>query len=736
MAISDTSPTVILELALAVPIDRVFDYLAPTGYSAADFLPGMRMLVPFANRQKVAVLLAVKASSDFELAKLKSVTEILDPEPLLSAQDMQLLIWASRYYHYPLGEVLATAFPVSLRQGKPAQLDQERFYALTESGQQTPLENLKRAFKQQALLALFQSQNRSFGASELIADKAALKALLDKGLLTEQQNTILEPISLVINQPLLANAEQQAAIESIIASLGSFNVALLEGVTGSGKTEVYMQAIAAALQQGLQVLVLLPEITLTPQLENRFRHRFAVPIVTFHSKLTDNQRLNAWLQMQQGRAAIMLGTRSALFTPLARPGLMILDEEHDNSFKQQEGFRFSARDVAIARAKNLGIPVVLGSATPSLESLLNVERQRYQLLHLPTRAGNAVEPVFQLLDIRNKRMQAGLSEQLISAIRNTLDKGQQVLLFLNRRGFAPVQICHGCGWVSRCQRCDANLVIHAADALLRCHHCGSEQALLKQCPACKTGELQALGMGTERIEQVLTGLFADKTVIRLDRDSTQRKGSLENFLQQINNGEADIILGTQMLAKGHHFPSVTLVAILDIDSGLFSIDYRSGEKLAQMIVQVAGRAGRAEKQGRVILQTRQPQHPLLQTLITSGYRAFANAALQERQQAQLPPFSHQALFRVHAANREDPQQFLQALVEQIAEINDGKISVLGPVTAPMAKRAGQFRFQLLLQSQQRQALHQLLDDLLPKLAKLKHSKKVKWSLDVDPQDLY
>ena len=736
MAKSDTLPTVILELALAVPIDRVFDYLAPVGWTAADFSPGMRMLVPFANRQKVAVLLAVKSSSEFELVKLKSVSEILDPEPLLSAQDIQLLIWASRYYHHPLGEVLATAFPVSLRQGKPAQLEQERFYRLTESGQQTTLAKLKRAFKQQALLAWFQSQNRSVGASELTADKAALKALLAKGLLTEQQNIMIQPSQLLVNQPLLANSEQKAAIDAIVASLGGFNVALLEGVTGSGKTEVYMQTIAVALEQGLQVLVLLPEITLTPQLENRFRQRFAAPIVTFHSKLTDNQRLNAWLQMQQGRAAIMLGTRSALFTPLARPGLIILDEEHDNSFKQQEGFRFSARDVAIARAKNLGIPVVLGSATPSLESLLNVERQRYQLLHLPTRAGNAVEPVFQLLDIRNKRMLGGLSEPLMSAMRNTLDKGEQVLLFLNRRGFAPVQICHGCGWVSRCQRCDANLVIHAADGVLRCHHCGSEQALLKQCPACKTGELQALGMGTERIEQVLAGLFVDKTVIRLDRDSTQRKGSLENYLQQINNGEADIILGTQMLAKGHHFPSVTLVAILDIDSGLFSIDYRSGEKLAQMIVQVAGRAGRAERQGRVILQTRHPQHPLLQTLINSGYRAFANAALQERQQAQLPPFSHQALFRVHAANREHPQQFLQALVEQIAALNAGKITVLGPVTAPMAKRAGQFRFQLLLQSPQRQVLHQLLDELLPKLAKLQAGKKVKWSLDVDPQDLY
>ncbi len=732
----DASAALILEVALAVPLAQRFDYLAPVDYPLSGLLPGIRVKVPFGRQEKIAVVLAVKTDSEFGPERLKPVLAVLDRQPLLSAQDLELLLWASRYYHHPVGEVLTAALPVLLRQGRSAQLAQEVVYELTDSGWQIDLQQLQRSLRQQALLHWFRMQARRIAADELHEDKAALKALLAKGLL--QQQSVTEPHSSAISSqpPLLANPQQRQAIDTIISQLGTFQPILLEGVTGSGKTEVYMQVIAAVLQRNQQVLVLLPEISLTPQLEQRFRQRFAVSMVSYHSKLTDKQRLQAWLQMQQGRAAIMLGTRSALFTPMRRPGLLILDEEHDSAFKQQDGFRFSARDVAIARAQKLKLPVLLGTATPSLESLLNVQRRRYQGLYLPGRAGKAVAPRLQLLDIRNKRMQGGLSEQLISVMRQTLAQGQQVLLFLNRRGYAPVQICHGCGWVSRCSRCDANLVIHAAEQMLRCHHCGFEQRLTAQCPVCNGSQLHALGMGTERIELLLTSLFPGKTVVRLDRDSTQRKGRLEDYLQQINNGEADIILGTQMLAKGHHFPDVTLVALLDVDSGLFSIDYRSPEKLAQLIVQVAGRAGRAEKPGQVLLQTRHPEHPLLQTLIHQDYRAFAVQALYERQQAQLPPYTHQALLRAQAHTPQLPQQFLAAVVEQIQSLPLPPVTVLGPVSAPMAKRAGQFRYQLLLQSSQRQHLHQLLDSLLPQLVALKQAKAVRWSLDVDPQDLY
>lgn len=738
MANHGESPNWILQIAVPVPLNRLFDYWPPADFDVDAIKPGMRVSVPFGKGEKIGVVLGVAAVSEsrVDVGRLKAAAKVLDSESLLAAKDLQLLQWASRYYHHAIGEVVATAFPVALRQGKAAEIQRELCYGLTERGKRAELAQFKRAPKQQALLTLLKGREQAMAEHELLKFKPALKALLEKGFVEQQEYQSLAEGSIQRQAALPANPEQMQAIETVVADLGKFSVSLLQGVTGSGKTEVYMQIIAAALERGLQVLVLLPEITLTPQLEQRFRQRFAVPIVCFHSKLNDSQRLNAWLNMQQGRAAIMLGTRSALFTPMQRPGLMILDEEHDSSFKQQEGFRFSARDVAIARAKMLNIPVLLGSATPSLESLFNVQRQRYRLLQLSARAGNAIEPVFQLLDIRNKPMQAGLSEALIAAIRATVEQGHQVLLFLNRRGFAPVLICHGCGWVSRCIRCDANMVIHVGERRLRCHHCGFEQNLISQCPACNVGELQPLGLGTERIEHTLADLFPGKRVVRLDKDTTQRKGTLEAYLDQIHSGDADIILGTQMLAKGHHFPDVTLVAILDIDSGLFSVDFHAGEKLAQMIVQVAGRAGRADKPGKVVLQTRQPQHPLLTTLISRGYQAFAEIALQERKQAGLPPYSHQALFRVHAGDAQAPQHFLQAVCGLLGRCNKDHIQILGPVPAPMTRRAGQFRFQLLLQSAQRKGLHRLLDAALPEIAKLPEAKKVRWSLDVDPVDLY
>ncbi|MCX7067996.1 MAG: primosomal protein N' [Methylococcales bacterium] len=661
----------IFKVVIDTPLYQAFDYLPPIDVLCDNIQLGSRLLVPFGigNHKKIAFLIAITEHSDFALNKLKRVDKIIDAQSLLSAHDLTLLRWVSRYYHHPLGEVISIAFPSGLRKGKAAVINTQ----------------------------------------------------------THEVNTELKNIALT------SNPAQQTAIDTVCANLGKFGVFLLEGVTGSGKTEVYLQIIHTVLQRGQQVLVLVPEISLTPQLEARFKHRFAVNIAVSHSKLTDNQRQAAWLHAQQGTCVILLGTRSALFTPFVNLGLIVLDEEHDASFKQQEGLRFSARDTAIVRGKLLNIPVLLGSATPSLESLHNVTKQRYQLLHLPERAGNSVEPVLQLLDIRNKKMREGLSEALLMEIRKTLAKNEQVLLFLNRRGFAPTLICHGCGWVARCQHCEANLVIHVDEALLRCHHCSTEYRLSEHCPDCKTGELTPLGLGTERVEKVLSKVFPDKVILRLDRDSTRRKGVLEDYLEQINQGKVDIILGTQMLAKGHHFPNVTLVAILNVDSGLFSIDFHAAEKLAQMIVQVSGRAGRAEKTGTVIMQTRQPEHPLLTTLIKHGYKSFANSALAERQAAQLPPFSYQALLNVQARDEQLAQSFLQAVIDLAAPELNNTVHLLGPVPAPMAKRAGFYRYQLLMQSAQRADLQVLLDKLTPQLAKLKF--KVRWSLDVDPVDL-
>ena len=736
MAKLQPEDTVIFRVAIPIPSYQLFDYLAGD-YQA---YPGARLEVPFGSMKKMGYLIETASHSSVPFANLKPIVRVLDEQPLLGPYDLKLLHWVSRYYHHPLGEVISTAFPAALRRSQAVSLPVITRYALTESGQCCDAASLQRSPKQRQLLHHFQNQKTAILATELaVWDKqwrSSVQRLLDKNLLRVVTETETDHLgrSVLKQKGLTGNEGQQLAIDNICKHLTHFAVYLLEGITGSGKTEVYMQVIQTVLEQGKQVIVLVPEITLTPQLESRFRQRFAVDIALSHSRLTDNQRRDAWLSIQQGRSAILLGTRSALFTPLKNPGLIILDEEHDTSFKQQEGFRFSARDVAVMRGKLLNIPVVLGSATPSLESLHNIGQQRYQWLHLPERAGLAKPPVVQLLDIRNKKMQEGLSEILLDEMKKTLARDEQVLLFLNRRGFAPTLICHGCGWVARCRHCDANLVVHQQQGILRCHHCAYEEHKPGTCPACQTPALTALGLGTERIEQILWQLFPQQTIVRLDRDSTQRKGALENYLEQINTGDAHIILGTQMLAKGHHFPGVTLVAIVDADSGLFSIDFHAAEKLAQMIVQVSGRAGRAGQTSKVILQTRRPDHPLLTTLINEGYASFAKAALAERQQAGLPPFSYQALIRVQAKDPEAPQKFLTSLTQLLP--HQELVQILGPVPAPMPRRAGYSRYQLLLQSNQRAALHHFLDELIPAITALKPGKKLRWSLDIDPVDLY
>ncbi len=734
MTNSPGAQDLILQIALPVPLNRLFDYLPPPDCDPALLQPGVRLLVTFGKTRMAGLLLGLSQVSDCEPGKLKPALALLDQSPLLSPDDLDFLHWVSRYCHYPYGQVLLGALPVALRQGKPAAAKRELEYFLTEAGREMQPEQVKRSPAQQALLRLLLEHPSPQPAANLSAYPAAVKSLVKKGWLTSRPQAL--PRAPGDAPSLPANPEQQQAIDDLIGKLGRFSVNLLHGVTGSGKTEVYMQVIAQALARGQQVLALLPEISLTPQLEHRFRQRFRHVIVCSHSGLNETERLAAWQAMRQGEADIMLGTRSALFTPLQRPGLIILDEEHDVSFKQQDGLRYSARDIAIARAKHLATPVVLGSATPSLESLHNAQRRRYHLLSLPQRAGSAAAPGVHLLDIRNKPLHAGLSEPLLAAVRATLAAGRQTLLFLNRRGYAPVQICHACGWVARCRHCDANLIIHAGERRLRCHHCGAAQALTEICPACKTGALQALGVGTERIEWQLRQMFPDKNIVRLDRDTTQQKGALQDFLQQIASGAADIILGTQMLAKGHHFPGVTLVALLDVDSGLFSIDYRASERLAQLIVQVAGRAGRAEDPGQVLLQTRHPEHPLLQTLLSGGYSAFAEAALRERAAAGLPPFSRQALLRASAPTLEAAEAFLSRLAASLKPLTPPEVNLFGPVPAPMSKRAGRYHSQMLLQSRARRPLHALLDQIETLLDKMKKPKGLRWSLDVDPIDLY
>lgn len=730
----------ILRIAIPVPLHRAFDYLLPENYSFDNPKPGVRVLVPFGSSNKIGVLLEIRNTSGIDSSRLKSIHEILDSHPLISKGDVELLQRISRYYHHPVGEVIGHAFPVALRKGKPALVSGEKYLHLSENGRKANSSVFKRAPRQALLMDLLRTNPKGLGPSELekldwnwrdSARRLTAKGLIDVAEMPQNKSN-LGP-----SPPThTANKAQQSAIDLVRDAFGEFSTFLLEGVTGSGKTDVYLQLIEDVVKNDQQAIILLPEIALTPQVQARFRNRFNFPICVFHSGLSQSERRNAWLRMQRGEAPALLGTRSAVFTPMKNPGLIILDEEHDSSFKQQEGFRFSAREIAIMRAQRLAIPIILGSATPSLESLSNAQTGRYQRLHLPERAGNARQPSMVLLDIRNRKLHDGLSEPLIAEIRRVVEHGDQVILFLNRRGFAPTLICHGCGNIARCHRCDANLVVHAADNRLRCHHCGSEHALMSHCGNCGKTDLRSLGLGTERVERTLRMLFPDAPLARIDRDSTRRKGSLEARLDDIASGRVKLLLGTQMLAKGHHFPQVTLVALLDVDAGLFSTDFRSSERLAQLIVQVSGRAGRAQKPGKVILQTRHPEHPLLTALIATGYSGFAEDALVERKAARLPPYSYLALLRAHGVNQHAPLRFLQGAKELADQTAADGMEILGPVAAPMLKRAGRYRYQLLLQSDRRPCLHKLLDVLLPRLQQLKEVNRVRWSLDVDPNDLY
>jgi primosomal protein N' (replication factor Y) len=725
----------VLHIAIPSPLRRRFDYLAP----AQPVAPGSRVRVSFGRRPVVGIVLGGAGSSEVPPEKLRAVEAVLDAEPLLPPELLELLNWASAYYQHPIGEVYATALPVALRQGQPAQPRGLRRYRLTDAGRAADPGQLKRAPRQAALLAHLQRRAAPAGADDLGAVEGwqgAMPRLEEKGWVAAEETPELPVASRTAEIPPPLGAAQQAAVDAVSAAFGRYTGFLLDGVTGSGKTEVYLRLIEQALADGRQTLVLVPEIGLTPQLLERFRVRFPVPIAVLHSGLADGERLNAWLAAKAGLAPIVIGTRSAVFTPLPHLGLIIVDEEHDPSFKQQDGFRYSARDVAVVRAQKAGLPIVLGSATPALESLANAGAGRYTRLELPERAGSAIHPQLRLLDIRHQRLDGGISEPLYGLMGRHLERGGQVLLFLNRRGYAPVLLCHDCGWVASCRRCDAHLTYHAGQKRIRCHHCGTERPVPQQCGGCGSHDLRPIGHGTERVEEALRVRFPDTGIERIDRDATRRKGSLEAKLERVHSGAARLLIGTQMLAKGHHFPDVTLVGILDADQGLFSADFRAGERMAQLILQVAGRAGRAERPGEVLIQTHHPDHPLLRLLIEQGYGAFAVAALEERRQAELPPYSFLALLRAEAPAAAVPLAFLEE-ARQLAEgLQAQGVLLLGPVPAPMEKRAGRYRAQLLLQAASRAALHRLLERWLPLLEDSKAGRKARWSLDVDPGEMF
>lgn len=738
----------VLQVVLPVPLGGnlrggALSYLPPAGKTIEQCPIGARIWVSLRRQRMVGFIVEHAQEDPHAEYQLVRAQALVDNAPLLPSNLWQVATWASSYYQHPLGEVLHQFIPKKLRDGGERDATQTQ---ITPTVHDITLCQtvLKRAPKQLSALNYIIEHGQVL-ASTLTRHgitNPILKSLEKKGLITQstqprwpsyqherrKQSLLAEPAL-----PLIT--EQTDALKHINAAT-DFQCFLLDGVTGSGKTEVYLQAIEKVLSEGRQALVLVPEINLTPQTLERFKRRFNAPIATYHSQLSDAEKFDTWLQASCGYARIIIGTRSAILMPLQAPGLIIVDEEHDASFKQQEGFRYHARDTAVYRARLENIPIILGTATPSLESLQNALAQRYQHLKLLQRPTGHPPPQLQCIDIRGQVLDCGLSQPIIQAIRETIDSGHQALVFLNRRGFAPVMICHHCGQCLDCNHCSAHLTWHKQKNQLKCHHCLHEQPLPKACQLCGSGELKVLGQGTERIESKLQEMFPKTPVIRVDRDTTQRKSAMEKLRQQINQGDPVILVGTQMLSKGHHFPKVTLSAILDGDTGLLSVDFRGTERLAQLITQVAGRSGRGQTAGRVLIQTLQPEHPALQQLQQGGYGGFARAALAERAEALMPPFGFLALVRAESQDPAIALDFLRALKNTISQ-NTKNAFALGPVPAPLNRRAGYHRHQLLIQADSRRNLHHTIQGIRKATqSELQPSNKVRWSIDVDPMDLY
>ncbi len=732
----------LLRLAVSSPLRQLFDYLPPSGVSPEDLAaltPGARIRVPFGRRTVTAYLQEVVEETDVAVERLREAQSIIDPVSLLSEEVVALLQWAATYYQHPVGEVFPAAFPAALRKGEAHRPVGRKLWRLTERGLGLPAGALARAPKQALALALL--QDRSGADDALFAaqgiKRSILRQLREKQLIEDfiDESSVAEQPDSAVSGPAL-NDEQHAAVTAVEAADDGFNSFLLEGVTGSGKTEVYLQLIARCLARGQQALVLIPEIGLTPQTLKRFEDRFNTELAVMHSGLPEGQRYRAWEAARSGRASIVLGTRSAVFAPLAKPGLIIVDEEHDGSYKQSDGFRYSARDVAIKRAQRCDVPVVLGSATPSLESIANTESGRYQWLPLSKRATGAAMPSMQAVDVRRAHLQSGFSEPVIQAIEETLAKSHQVLLFLNRRGYAPQLQCHDCGWIAECDHCDARLTLHLRQNRMRCHHCNAARPVPTSCPQCRGKGLMTSGLGTEQVDAFIRQRFPSTAVYRVDRDTVRSREAMSDLVNAVSRGGPCILLGTQMLAKGHHFPQVALVAVLDADAGLFSTDFRGEERMAQLLTQVAGRAGRDGTPGSVLVQTHYPDHPTVHALLHSSYHKHSRELLAARRDAGMPPIAHLALIHADSSAAGAGEDFLARLRESAEPLIADNVQIIGPLPTPLTRRAGKFRHQLLLHSRWRPQLQGSLTVLIGLAEQLATPGDLRWSIDVDPQEAF
>ncbi len=730
----------VLRVAVPRPLRRLFDYLPPTGQKVTGFRPGCRIKVPFGRHVVTGFVAGTSEHSAIGREQLKPALAMLDSRPLLPPALLELVHWAADYYQHPIGEVFATALPAPLREGAPLHEEAEFWSAAAASAEQLP----SRALRQRQLLEFLIERGSVSRADLALAgfSPALLRQLAGKGLARGELKRLDEETDWARPQPNATirpamNDDQASAVERFQKAGPGYRCALLNGITGSGKTEVYMRLIEQELAAGRQCLVLVPEIGLTPQTIDRFEQRFAAPVAAFHSGLNGNERLRVWRRVAAGGIAIVIGTRSAVFTPMARPGLIVIDEEHDSSFKQHEGLRYSARDLAVMRARKENIGIVLGSATPSLESFRNAELGRFLRLDLPRRAGGSRPALLRPLDIANQPLSAGICELAMMKIAQHLEAGNQVLVFVNRRGFAPILQCPLCGWTSQCEDCSVYLTVHSQPPCQRCHHCEARRAIPNRCPVCGNSDLQVSGLGTQQVEANLVREFPGTPVLRVDRDSTRGRDRFRKLLAQVIRGDPAILVGTQMLAKGHHFPGITLVLVVDADNGLFSPDFRGQEQMAQLIVQVAGRAGRSSgRPGEVLVQTRHARHETLKRIIDSSYSEFAQHLLAERRSAVMPPFSHLCLIRAECRDREAALSFLRRARRAIETPSEQQfVHWTGPLPAPLEKRQSRYRMQLLLRSPSRPRLRAVLARLVAQLDESAAPRGLRWQIDVDPIDL-
>ncbi|MEX2474597.1 primosomal protein N' [Marinobacter sp.] len=722
-------PPATARIALNRPLRRLFDYQIPNNLKLE---PGQRVRIPF-GRQSATGLVVDTGVTPPEGIRLKPVQSAHEPWPALPQETFRLLSWAADYYQHPLGECLFTALPPALRRGRPAAEKQDPWWQANGVPEALPAN----AHRQKSLLTWLHKHPSGAPASAIVAagyTQSQLRTLLQKELVTQlnEAPSTVEPTESAPELPgPNLSAAQQVAADQIPSAESGFSASLLYGITGSGKTELYLHYLKRELGPSSQGLVLVPEINLTPQTVARFRHYFGDRIVVWHSALNDSQRLTTWLKVRRGEPVILIGTRSAVLLPFTHLKTIIVDEEHDSSYKQGEGFRYSGRDVAVYRAHLNQCPIILGSATPSLESYHNALSGKYRLIRLEERAGNAQPPAISLLDIRSRPLEGGLSRPALQAIERCLSAGQQALVFVNRRGFAPVMMCFDCGHMVECPRCDTRLTYHRRDRAMRCHHCDYQTAATETCPKCQSDAFKPVGQGTERTEDILTAQFPDTPVVRVDRDSTQRKGSIQSILKQVNTGKPCILVGTQMLAKGHDFPNVTLVVVVNADGGLFSVDFRAPEQLIQTLLQVSGRAGRGEKSGKVLVQTCHSDHPILSSLCDGHYLTLADQLLAEREENQLPPFRAMAIFRGEADTMEKSLQLLDTLKPKVRTYG---IEAWGPLPALIARRADRHRAQLVLCCDNRKQLNHALGHLCQELDQQKLPAGLRWMIDVDPQE--